>query len=100
MDENIFALFIGLVAVVLGSLVVLIPVAGLTARFALRSWIDRGLAVLEARQTNQPAQLAADVRRLEQRLAWMEQEMETNTSRTQELLDRTELQERLTASAD
>lgn len=99
MDEDIFALFIGLVAVVLGSLVVLIPIVGLTARFALRSWIDRALSLMEQRQANQPAQLTAEVQRLQQRVAWLEQEMEGNVRQTKLLLERTEFDERLADTA-
>lgn len=95
MDENVTSL----VAVVLGSLVVLIPVAGLTARFVLRGWIDRALSLLEQRQAGQPAQLAAELQRLQQRVARLEQAMERNTRQTQTLLERTEFDHRLAGTA-
>lgn len=40
MDSDTLELLIGLTAVVLGSLTVLIPIAGLTARFALKPIVE------------------------------------------------------------
>lgn len=100
MDEDIFALFIGLVAVVLGSMVVLIPIAGLTARFALRSWIDRVLSLLESRQSAEMMQAAQLVKQLERRVALLEQEVQLTSRQLQELTTDGELRPRLAQPVD
>lgn len=59
----------GVVAVVMGLMVVLIPVAGLTARFALKPIAEAVARMREAQGTNREIQL------VEQRLALMEQQI-------------------------
>ena len=58
-----------LIAITGGFLVVLIPVAGLTARFALKPLIDSVIRIAEMRRSTE------DVRLLERRIALLEQEM-------------------------
>lgn len=63
MDEDI------IIAVLLG-LTILIPVAGFTLRLALKPFIDRLLAIFEARQSGQEVEL------LEKRLQLVEQDLQ------------------------
>ncbi len=62
MDEDILAML-------LISLIVFVPVAGITARFALKPLIDSVIRIAEMRRSTE------DVRILERRIALLEQEM-------------------------
>jgi hypothetical protein len=59
----------GVLAVLIGGLIVLVPVAGITARFALKPLIDSIIRVAEA------CRPAEEVRQLERRVAQLEQEL-------------------------
>ena len=63
--------FTGMVAVLGGLLIVLIPIAGLTARFALKPLIESVTAALRARQGGDVAGMERRVAQLEQELASM-----------------------------
>ncbi len=69
MDPNV----IPVVAIVGGLLVVLIPVAGITARFAFKPIVE-SIAKLKAIQATAPG--GADVQQLEQRVGKIEQQLE------------------------
>lgn len=74
----------GVIAVVMGLMVVLIPVAGVTARFALKPIAEAVARMREAQGTNRELQL------IEQRLALMEQQLsglETDVRRVEEKSD-------------
>jgi hypothetical protein len=62
MDEDI-------VAILMFGLVVFVPVAGLTMRFALKPLIDSLIRIAEMRRSTQEVQL------LERRIALLEQEL-------------------------
>jgi len=74
----------GVIAVVMGLMVVLIPVAGVTARFALKPIAEAVARMRESQGTNRELQL------IEQRLALMEQHMsglETDVRKIEEKAD-------------
>ncbi len=76
----------GLVAVVMGCLIVLIPIAGITARFALKPIVE-SFARLKEMQGGQAAN-TREVAVLEQRVALLEQQyqaMEGSITRLGEL---------------
>lgn len=85
MDEDIIAIF-------MFGLIVLIPVAGFTARIALRPFIDRILKIAEARQSTE------EVRLLERRLSLLEQEFHTMSRQLQDVTDQQEFYARLSNS--
>lgn len=63
----------GLVAVVMGCLIVLVPIAGITARFALKPIVE-SFARLKEVQGGAAAQNTREVAVLEQRVALLEQQ--------------------------
>ena len=75
MDE-----IVPIIAVAGTFLVVLIPVAGLTARFALKPLIESVTAALRARQ-------GGDVAGMERRVAQLEQELATMRGQLQQVAD-------------
>jgi hypothetical protein len=62
-------LLVPIIAIVIGGLIVLVPIAGLTLRFALKPALD---SFLRARGTFASTE---EVRRLEERLAAVESEL-------------------------
>jgi cobalamin biosynthesis protein CobD/CbiB len=95
MDEDIFGLFIGLVAVLMVSAAVLIPIIGLTARYAFGSWIDRLFNLLEARQSLGGSSAVEAIRQVEQRLSVIEHQLEATQQELQESVQRNAFYERL-----
>ena len=81
--------WVALAGVIMGTLIVLIPVAGLTARFALKPIVE---AVARMRQTTGAAEHLA---LLEQRVALMEQQQANTESDVGRLLEVQEFQEKL-----
>ena len=81
--------WVALAGVIMGTLIVLIPVAGLTARFALKPIVE---AVARMRQTQGAAEHLALV---EQRLALLEQQQAITESDVGRLLEVQEFQEKL-----
>ncbi len=81
--------WVALAGVIMGTLIVLIPVAGLTARFALKPIVE---AVARMRQTQGAAEHLA---LLEQRVALMEQQQANTESDVGRLLEVQEFQEKL-----
>lgn len=94
MDEDIFGLFIGLVAVLMVSAAVLIPIV----RFAFGSWIDRLLSLLEARQRGGGESGVEAIRQVEQRLSLVERQLEITQQQLQESVERSAFYERLLES--
>ncbi len=90
MDPNV----IPIVAIVGGLLVVLIPVAGLTARFAFRPIVE-SIAKLKAIQAAAPG--GADVQQLEQRVGKIEQQLEGIDVSLQRLIDAKEFDRQLSS---
>lgn len=72
------------VAIVLGSLMVLIPVAGLTARFAFKPIVE-SMARLKAMQSGSGS--TPDVRQLEDRVSRIEQQLEGMDVSLQRLIE-------------
>ncbi len=81
--------WVALAGVIMGTLIILIPVAGLTARFALKPIVE---AVARMRQTQGAAEHLALV---EQRLALLEQQQANTESDVGRLLEVQEFQEKL-----
>jgi hypothetical protein len=79
----------GVIAVVMGLMVVLIPVAGVTARFALKPIAEAVARMREAQGTNRELQL------IEQRLALMEQQLSGLETDVRRIEDRTEFDRQL-----
>jgi hypothetical protein len=85
----------GIVAVVMGLMVVLIPVAGLTARFALKPIAEAVARMREGQGTNRELQL------VERRLALMEQQISNLETDLRQLSDKSDFDRRLqTGSPD
>ncbi|MGH7460323.1 MAG: hypothetical protein ACRERX_12505 [Pseudomonas sp.] len=79
-SEELFRMLIPLTGIVLGSLMFLIPIAGLTARFAIKPVLD---AIRSSRVPVNAGELAA----LERRVALLEQHcenLETSLTRLSE----------------
>lgn len=83
----------GVVAVVMGLMVVLIPVAGLTARFALKPIAEAVARMREAQGANRELQL------VEQRLALMEQQIANLETDVERLEEKNEFDRRLSAGS-
>lgn len=74
MDTDILELMIPLTAIILGSMMFLIPIAGLTARFALRPIME---AIAKGRELQmQGTDQSREVAILEQRVALLEQQLQ------------------------
>jgi hypothetical protein len=78
-----------IIAVAGGILIVLIPVAGLTARFALKPLIETIARVMQARQGTEAVQL------VERRVALLEQELAALRAEVQQVGDAKEFYRRL-----
>jgi hypothetical protein len=81
----------GLVATIGGLLIVLIPVAGLTARFALKPVVE---AIFKARENTAGAREAAI---LEKRVALLEQQLHSIEGSMERLAEDTEFRRQLEA---
>ncbi len=81
--------WVALAGVIMGTLIVLIPLAGLTARFALKPIVE---AVARMRQTQGAAEHLTLV---EQRLALLEQQQANTEADVGRLLEVQEFQEKL-----
>ncbi len=75
---------IPIVSIVGGLLLLLVPIAGITARFAFKPIVD-SMAKLKEMQANSGP--AADVRVLEQRVAAIEHQLEGMDSSLQRLIE-------------
>ena len=79
----------GVIAVVMGLLVVLIPVSGLTARFALKPIAEAVARMREAQTTNRELQL------VEQRLALLEQQLSNLETDVRQIEDKSDFDRQL-----
>jgi hypothetical protein len=82
MDEDI-------VAMLLTALVIFVPVAGITLRFALKPIVDSIARLMEARAHNSGAEL------MEKRLALFEQELQAVRAELSRVAERSEFYDRL-----
>ncbi len=90
---NEFEVLVPLAGVVLGSLIVLIPITGLTARFALKP-------VLEALGRYREGQGAADaVQLIERRQALLEEQVHSIERAVRDLMDEAEFRRQLESGA-
>ncbi len=80
-----------LVAVILGISIVLVPVIGLTARFALKPAVEALARVFEARELDET------VRILERRVQLQEDQIESLQSRVQQLSEARDFERQLAA---
>ncbi len=81
----------GLLAVFLGMLIVLIPVAGLTARFAFRPIVEAIVRARESQTSNRELSL------LEKRIALLEQQMQNVEGSVDRLQEESEFRQKLAA---
>lgn len=81
-----------LVSVIMGTLIVLIPVAGFTLRFALKPMVEAMAKWKEAQAGGQSAAL------LEQRVALLEAQVGSMETMLHRVLDEQEFHRKLTAS--
>lgn len=88
MDEDILI-------ILMSGLVVLVPVAGLTLRFALKPMVDSIARLLEARNGSAARSLEA-IDLVDKRLALLEQELQLLRGEVQQLDERNEFYEKLT----
>ncbi len=78
-----------IIGVSMGMMVILIPIAGLTARFALKPIAEAVARMREAQGTHRELQL------VEQRLALMEQQLSNLETDVKEIGDKTDFDRRL-----
>jgi hypothetical protein len=82
MDEDILAML-------LTAMVIFVPVAGLTMRFALKPIVDSIARLMEARAQNAASEL------LEKRLALVEQELQAMRAEVARVVERGDFYDRL-----
>jgi hypothetical protein len=90
MDAQTLTMLIPIIAILMGGLIILVPIAGLTIRFALKPLIE----TLNLRRETSP-QLTESLARLHERLAVVEQESAELRSTLQELRAAHEFDRRL-----
>lgn len=90
MDEDILI-------ILMSGLVVLVPVAGLTLRFALKPMVDSIARLMEARNGSAARSLEA-IDLVDKRLALLEQELQLLRGEVQHLDERNEFYEKLTSA--
>ncbi|MDQ3556721.1 MAG: hypothetical protein M3409_08075 [Gemmatimonadota bacterium] len=91
MTEDVLVMLVPIIAIVLGSLVVLIPVAGLTARFALKPVLEALARYRELQGEGQKVHL------LEQRLALLEEQMHSHDRSLSRVLEDADFRRKLEA---
>jgi len=96
MDRQILELMIPLTAIVLGCLMFLIPIAGLTARFALKPIME---AIARGRDAASGG-TARELGVLEQRVALLEQQYQTLEGTVDRIAEFRDFERRLTAPPD
>jgi hypothetical protein len=89
MDEDI-------IIILMSGLVVLVPVAGLTLRFALKPVVDSIARLLEVRNNSASRNLEA-IDLVDKRLALFEQELHLLRSEVRQLDERSEFYDKLTS---
>ena len=82
-----------LLAVFMGISIILIPIIGLTARFALKPTVEAFSRILEAKGSDESISI------LERRIALMEQQLESIESSVQRIADTAEFDHDLAAPA-
>ena len=93
MDSQVLELLIPLTAIILGSLMFLIPIAGITARFALKPIME---AIRGARERQADAR---EIAVLEQRVALLEQQYQGIESTVERLSDARDFDRQLRVSS-
>ncbi|MBI4539689.1 MAG: hypothetical protein HY704_09315 [Gemmatimonadetes bacterium] len=83
---------VSLVSAFMGILVVLIPIAGLTLRFALKPFVESLGRWMEARGAREEVELVS------RRVAFLEQQLESVEATVQRLAEATEFDRQLRAS--
>lgn len=92
MDPQTLELLIPITGIVFGSLMFLIPIAGITARFALKPIME---AIAKAREI-QAGGTGRELAVLEQRVALLEQQYQQLESSVKHISDVKEFEKRLT----
>lgn len=83
-----------IVAVVMGSMIVLIPIAGLTARFALKPIAEAVAKMRQAQGTTRELQL------VEQRMGLLERQLSNLETDVKEIGDKADFDHRLAAGPE
>ena len=91
MDAQTLELLIPITGIVFGSLMFLIPIAGITARFALKPIME---AIAKAREMNAGG-AGRELSVLEQRVALLEQQYQQLETSVKHISDVTEFEKRL-----
>jgi hypothetical protein len=91
MDRDVIELLIPLTAIILGSLMFLIPIAGVTARFAIKPILDSMRAAREGQAGTNARELGV----LEQRVALLEQQFQGLENSVDRLTELKEFERRL-----
>lgn len=79
----------GTLAILFGGLILFVPVAGITARFALKPLIDSVIRIAEMRRSTE------EVRLLERRVALLEQELNGMKGEVGQLAEQREFYQKL-----
>ncbi len=91
MNNDTLALLIPILAVFMGGLVLLVPVAGFTARYAFKPMVEAIARFKESQGS------AGEVRLLEQRVALLEQQLQGMEGTVQQLSDLRQFDRELSA---
>lgn len=92
MDNNTLALFIPILAILVGGLALLVPIAGFTARYALKPIVE---AIARFREAQGGP--SGEIRILEQRMALLEQQLQGIESNLQQLTEVKQFERQLQA---
>ena len=87
-------LLVPIIAIVMGSLMFLIPIAGFTARFAFKPIVE---AMAKMRELQGAGPAGGDVRQLEQRVGAIEHQLEGIDSSLQRLIEAREFDRQLSS---
>jgi hypothetical protein len=96
MNPQSLELLIPITGIVFGSLMFLIPIAGITARFALKPIME---AIAKAREI-QAGGAGRELAVMEQRVALLEQQYQQLENSMKHITDVTEFEKRLSASRE
>ncbi|MGH7468040.1 MAG: hypothetical protein ACRENP_08640 [Longimicrobiales bacterium] len=91
MDRDLIELLIPLTAIVLGSMMFLIPIAGITVRFAIKPIMDS----IRVGREGQAGTNAREMGVLEQRVALLEQQYQSLETSVERLTELKEFEHRL-----
>ena len=89
MNEDVLVLLIPIIAIIMGGLIFLVPIAGWTARFALKPIVEAVARMREAQGATREVQI------LEQRVALLEQQVQLLEGSVDQIADKREFDRKL-----